>query len=283
MQILSFNNLTRPFYEGGLTIDCRPRGEFLVEVRRTDGTIRRPFGDHLIENTFLNAWRDGQLAGTGPTGALNVSINNSWGSGTQSSSVLNTWLNLFHGDKSCLAVGSGSNAASASDTGLQTQVRFDSTPFSGGNVVTWSQSTGDVVYTIKEQFPTETGSVTYREAGIRINSGASGNDFINGVAANSSRIINRVVFPANVTLAAGETLILTLAITIPTLAKTTGKTITISAQNGMNISGELKLIGTEASIVGGTLTAGGTITQNTDHIMLWLSTSKAPAESNSFQ
>lgn len=268
MQILTFNNITRPYYEGGLTIDCRPQGKFLVEVRRRDGTIRRPFGDHLIENTFLNAWRDGQMGGTGTNSSSNIISSHSWGGGG-SASNFNSWLDLFFGARSVLAIGSGSTAASASDTALGAEIRADSTAFAGGNSVTWSQSSGDVVYTIKEQFPTETGSVTYREAGIKINSTATTGQNINGLTGTSTRLINRVVFPSAVTLASGESLILTIGVTIPTLAKTTGKTITISAQNSVNISGQLRVISAEASLVGGTVTGAGVVTANYDHTMLF--------------
>jgi hypothetical protein len=269
MQILTFNNITRPYYEGGLTIDCRPQGKFLVEVRRRDGTIRRPFGDHLIENTFLNAWRDGQMGGTGATTSANVlNAGFSWSGSTVSTATFNSWLDLFYGTKSKIAVGSGSNAATASNTALQTEIRDNSSAYAGGNTVTWSQSTGDVVYTIKEEFPPETGTVTYREAGIKVTA-LSTSDMMNGLASGASRLINRVVFPADVTLNSGEALILTIGVTVPTLGKTTGKTITISAQNGLNISGELRLISSESSLVGGTVTGAGVRTANLDHTMLW--------------
>jgi len=265
MDILTFHKLTRPHYEGGLNIDCRPRGEFLVEVRRSDGTIRRPFGDFLIQNTFLNQWRDGQLGGTANTGSgSNATSGFGWGNNSASQAPY-SWLDLFYGSLTSLAVGSGSTAATASDTALATQVRTDSTPYASGNAVTWSQSSGDVVYTIKEAFPAETGSVTYREAGIRL----FGSN-INGIGATSAaRLINRVVFPADVTLSSGESLILTIAVTVPTLAKTGGKTITISAQNGMNISGALRVTGTEARIVGGTVTGAGVATVDSNHVTLF--------------
>lgn len=263
MDILVFNKLTKPIYEGGVSIDCRPRGRFLVEVRRTDGTIRRPFGDHLIENTFLNQWRNDHI---GPASATDY--HKGWYAG--GSTAYNSWLDFFYGDKSSIAVGSGSTAASATDTALGNAIRHDSTAYASGNGVTWSQSTGDVVYTIKEEFPTETGSVTYREAGIRLVALGTSTGSINGLEryTANSKLMNRVVFPANVDLVSGETLILTLAITIPTLASTNGKTITISAQNGMNISGALRLFAPEASMVGGTVTGAGVLTRNTQHAMM---------------
>jgi hypothetical protein len=263
MDILVFNKLTKPIYEGGVSLDCRPRGRFLVEVRRRDGTIRRPFGDHLIENTFLNQWRNDHI---GPSSTTDY--NKGWYSG--GSTGYNSWLDFFYGAKSSIAIGSGSTAASATDTGLATAIRHDSTAYASGNGVTWSQSTGDVVYTIKEEFPEETGSVTYREAGIRLTAIAGSTGSINGLVKDTSdnRLMNRVVFPANVDLVSGETLILTLAITIPTVASTNGKTITISAQNSMNISGVLRLYSPQSELVGGTVTGAGVLTRNNHQTMM---------------
>lgn len=253
MNILSFNKITKPIYEGGLTLDSRPQGRFLVEVRRTDGTIRRPFGDHLIDNTFLDVWRDYHIGYT--------TINDGWGNGASANA--NTWLDFFYGAKSSIAVGSGSAPASAADTVLGNPIRHDSTPYASGNAATWNQSTGDVVYTIKEEFPAETGTVTYREAGIRLTAISGTTGSINGLARNTSEnaLMNRVVFPSNVTLDSGEVLILTIAVTIPTLASTSGKTVTIGSQNGVNISGVMKMCMPQNDLIGGTVTGGGVMTR----------------------
>jgi hypothetical protein len=48
----------------------------------------------------------------------------------------------------------------------------------------------------------------------------------------------------------------TYAVVMPTLA-VTPQTITISAQNGMNISGQLKCVGTVAQLAGGTISDTG--------------------------
>jgi hypothetical protein len=269
MNILVFNKLTKPIYEGGLTIDCAPRGQFLVEVRRPDGTIRRPFGDNLIQNTFLDQWRNEHLNPSTVRAECK-----GWNNGATSDSQMNTWTDFFYGARSSIAIGSGSATASASNTGLASPIRHDSSPHASGNGITWSQSTGDTVYTIKEEFPAETGSVTYREAGIRLEPlSTSTTGGINGMAHNSglSRLMNRVVFPANVTLNSGEALILTIVVTIPTLASTNGKTITISAQNNMNISGVLRLYSPQNNIVGGTVTGGGAITNTRTHTALTIS------------
>jgi hypothetical protein len=259
MNILTFNKISKPIYEGGVDIDLRPRGKWFVEVRRTDGTIRYPFGDRWIDNVFINRWADGQLSGTA------LAANGTSWSDQGSNANCYTWLNLFYGSQSSIAVGSGTTPATQTDTALANQIRFDSTPFISGNSITFNSTTGDVVYTIKEQFPAETGSVTYNEAGIRLVGGTSV-AAINGlITVGSSGLINRVVFPGSISLSAGEQLILTVAVTKKTLASTAGKTITIAAQNGVNISGVLKCIATNADLAGGTVTANGTLTRTSTY------------------
>ena len=269
MDILSFSKITKPIYEGDTIIDCRPRGKWLVEIKRSDGTIRRPFGDNWVNNVFLNAWADNQM--TGAAGS-NASFGNPF------VSTRFTWLNFFYGQGSdpangnlmSFAVGSGTTPAQQTDTTLANQIRFDSTPFVTGNSISYSTTSGNVVYTIKEEFPVETDPVTYNEAGIRIVSGSGINQWvINGLGSNAARLINRVVFPGSINLIAGEQLILTLAVTIPTLGSSAGKTITIAAQNGVNISGVLKCIGSQAAIAGGTVTAAGAITQTVRYTNLF--------------
>jgi hypothetical protein len=261
MNILTFNKITKPIYEGGVEIDLRPKGKWFVEVRRTDGTIRYPFGERWIDNVFINRWAEGQLATT--SGGFGWSIGNN--------ATNYSWLSYFYGGKSSIAVGSGTTPAQQTDTALANQIRFDSTPFITGNSVSWNQTNGNVVYTIKEQFPVETGSVSYNEAGFRITGGTVGsNQEFNGiVTTGGSGLVNRVVFPGAVTLSTGEQLILTVGITVNTLANSPGKTITIAAQNGVNISGVLKAIGTQASIVGGTVTTDGTPTQDVSYVTLF--------------
>jgi hypothetical protein len=260
MNILSFNKITKPIYEGGTTIDLRPRGKWFVQVRRTDGTFRYPFGDMWIDNLFVNRWANGQMGDRAPAGGQG----RSWMTGQNIGATTNvTWLNLFYGGQSSIAVGSGTTAVTNSDTALATEVRFDSLPYITGNTISWNQTSGDIVYTIKESFPAETGSVTYNEAAIRLAIGNNSNETINGVAQNSNGIVNRVVFPSGISLSSGEQLILTVAVTLPTLASSAGKTITIAAQNGVDISGVLKCIGSLASMAGGTVTSNGTATLDT--------------------
>lgn len=255
MDILSFSKITKPIYEGGATIDLRPKGKWLIEVRRTDGTIRRPFGDLWIDNLFINRYANGQLGGATTVNPF------SWGTqGSGGSQDTWTFLNLFYGAKSSIAVGSGTTPVQNSDTALANLIRFDSTAYASGNSITWNSTSGNIVWTIKEEFPLETSPVTYNEAGIRITGGTS-TDGMNGLStAGSNGLLNRVVFPGSINLVSGEQLIITVAVTVPSLASSAGKTITIAAQNGVNISGVLKCIATQASMAGGTVTAAGVAT-----------------------
>lgn len=259
MNILSFSKITKPIYEGGTTINLRPRGEWFVQVRRTDGTFRYPFGDKWIKNVFTNRWANGQLGTPDSIG----SSGRSWSAASSWRGNTFSWLSLFYGGYPSIEVGSGTTTPSATDTALATSIRFDSTPYITGNTISWNQTSGDIVYTIKEQFPTETGSVTYNEAGIRILNSSVAAGSINGLSLSQAGLLNRVVFPSSIILSAGEQLILTVAITKPSLASSAGKTITIAAQNGVNISGVLKAVGTQASLAGGTVTASGTATIDT--------------------
>lgn len=263
MDILTFNKITKPIYEGGIEIDCRPRGKWLVEVRRTDGTIRYPFGDKWIDNLFINRYADGQLGGA---------LGNSgfgWSSQGIADPSSKSFLLYFYGDTSSIAVGSGTTAVQVTNTALANQIRFDSTAYTTGNSISYSTTSGNIVYSIKEQFPAETGSVTYNEAGIRIVGGITNSALNNLTTTGSNGLVNRVVFPGSINLSAGEQLILTVAITIPTLGSSAGKTITIAAQNGVNVSGVLKAIGTQASLAGGTVTAVGAPTLDLTHPLLF--------------
>jgi hypothetical protein len=259
MNILSFNKITKPIYEGGIEIDCRPKAKWLVEVKRPDGTIRRPFGDKWIDNLFVNGYVNSQLGGT------------SFGPGATYAGDQWSFLSFFYGANSSIAVGSGSTAVSVTDTALATPIRFNSTPYPIGNNISWDSTTGDIVYVIKEQFPAETGSVTYREAAIRVTGGGGSiaTVMLDLYSSGDNRILNRVVLPADVNLTAGESLVFTIAITTPTLASSAGKTITIAAQNGVNISGVLKVIASASSMAGGTVTAAGAITLDKTYPILF--------------
>lgn len=278
MQILSFNKISKPILETGATIDLTPKAVWQVRVRRTDGTYRYPFGEHWFPNLFIDRFADGLLrdGGDSVSGPVyNWSTNNGASTWTQQRSFIHDYF--FGGTTTGrkIAVGSSNTPVVATQTALQNEIRADSVA-SSGNDASINFTTGGITYTISEIFPAETGSVTYQEAAIKQTLAGGGSytqKSINGLTAPG--IFNRVVFPGAVTLSAGEALAIKIAITIQSCAGTNGKTITLSAQNGMNISGQLKLIGAKNSLLGGTVTSLSVTTLDVDYPLLF-STNHAP-------
>lgn len=262
MDIYSFNKITKPKLEGDTSIDTRPQGSWRVEVRRSDGTIRYPLGDLWFSNVFLNRWANSQLGG----GQSNSWYNGVTPVGASSTSTAYTWMDLFY-NRSTIGVGSGSASALVTDSGLQTEIRSDSILYPSGNSASWESDSGNLNWTIKREFPTEVGTVTYNEAGLKLYGvTATNTTWINGLNTNGATgYINRVVFPSPVTINSGEKLIITLSVTIPSLASSAGKTITIAAQNGVNISGVIKLIASSNAILGGSVTGAGVVTKTDDN------------------
>jgi len=272
MDILSFHKITKPIYETGATIDLSPKGMWQVAIRRTDGTYRYPFGEHWFPNLFINRFADGLLRNQVDSfHSTNWAANSGvfFPGNACSRSFIQDYFFSGTGTGRKIAVGSSNAAVSASQLALQNEVRQDSVPNSG-NDASINFSNGGITYTISEIFPAETGTVTYQEAAIKqtavVSADRSGQT-INGLTAPG--IFNRVVFPGAVTLSAGEALAIKIAITIQSCAGTNGTTITLSAQNGMNISGQLKLIGAKDSILGGTVTSLSATTLNTDYPLLF--------------
>lgn len=255
MDILSFSKITKPIYEGGATISMKPESKWKFEVRRTDGTIRYPLGDKWVDNVVLNQFKDQVFNNDGFTKQFQAFF-------TYYLDILNCFYK--HPDRTIfgqIEVGSSNTAADASQTGLQSFVKADSGYYPIGNSVSVSSTTGDCVATIKKYFSVETGSVTYREAGLKV-IGESTDQGPAGIGS-AGLMMNRITF-SDITLSAGEQLIVTVAIKIPTLTAT-GQTITLAAQNGLDISGTLKLVGTTNRILSiSTLTSAGVLTNNSN-------------------
>jgi hypothetical protein len=276
MQILVFNKITKPIYETGATIDLSPKAAWQPRVMRTDGTFRYPFGEHWIPNHILNQFVDGFLSnpvssGTGGKGAFfsQYQGNNvtSLSFGSLFTPVPGEWD--LH-----MQVGTGTGAAAQSNTALTSPAT--STTVVAGNAVSMSPTNGNLVYTITRRFAAAGGGgATWTEGGLWrvLKTGASiggplGASFPTeggGAWANGARLQSRVLFPSPIVLAAGEVLDLVCAVTVPTLA-VNGLPVSLAAQNGMNISGVLKIVGTTAAIAGGTINnTTGVLTANTQY------------------
>lgn len=244
--ILPFSRLTAPqVYEGWADVSLKQECSWLVEVRRTDGTIRRPFGDHWIPNTMLNQFKN-QIFNFG--GFFNYKTGNDI-------------LDLTYGGSNML-VGTDGTPAAATQTGIIAGSVTASSFSTTGNSATMGSTTGLLSQLVKKTFPVETADKTYREAVISPRYNSANPDAF-GVAGltNVGLALNRVAFPADISLLTGEQLILNAELRTHTIAHAP-LTVTLAAQNGMNVSGQLKLVGTTAAILGGTVSAAGVITKN---------------------
>lgn len=249
LDILPFHRISAPqVIEGEANISLKPQGKFLVEVRRTDGTIRRPFGDNWVGNQFLNQFKN-QVLTWGGLGSLGWGQNNSGFASlfypNANYTTYTTWLQ----------VGTSNTAVNPTQTTLTGTKTANS--WESGNTITISPTTGDIVFVVKQGFSPEGSPVTYNEAGITTNGSANGYYTPIGTSSYSEVKLNsRCVFPSGVSLLTGERLVLTYAITVPTLTANS-QTITLTADNGMNVSGQLKLVGNLPYTVGGTVSSLG--------------------------
>lgn len=252
--ILPFHRISAPqVLEGGTDISLKPTGKFRVEVRRTDGTIRLPFGDRFIDNVILNNFRNKVMASGG------IAKNNY----SPYTSVYGTFLTTFYQSNfnaattSQLYVGTSSTPADATQTALQGTVQAAASYTSVGNSITINSTTGDIVAVVCKQFAAQASNITLNECGLSITSGSQATLVFFNNESYTTTLVNRCVFPSPVVLVAGEVLYLTFAMTIPTLAST-AQTVTLASQNGFDVSGQLKLVGTANAMIGAYAYAYGT-------------------------
>jgi hypothetical protein len=240
-------------------VSLKPKAKWLAEVRDTDGTIRPAFNGEWFDNLFLNTFRDSFF-----NNGFSVVGNNN------GQNAKGSLLSMFFGNSNQnyiywttrMSVGGSSTPATVTQTGLQAYIKDSNAVYPTGNTASMNPTNGDAVFTLKQQFAIEIGTITYKEACLKIsNTLNGGGNTILGIANYSSLNLNRVVFPAGLTLTVGQQLILTCAITMPTAA-VTPIPVTLAAQNGVNISGNLQLVGTSSSILGGVVGANGIITSD---------------------
>ena len=242
------------------TVTLRPQGAWFAEILDTDGTIRPAKcceGGSWIKNTFTNGFKDQVLAAMG--------INTS-GAGTLSPSLVSIlYVNPcnYNGSAtpSLMQVGTSTTAAAATQTCLQSYVKTATGFYPIGNSVT-ANSNGNIVAVSKQIFTAEAGTQTYNEACVTICNYSQGQTGLysapsaSGTTPANYFMANRVVFTSGVVLTAGQQLILTFAATIPTIYNNP-QTITLTTQNGYNLSGQLALVGTLQNIIGGTVSTAG--------------------------
>jgi hypothetical protein len=247
LDILSFNRISKPVTDLGLTINAAPRCDWSIGVIRNgemlymgkDGKLRHEEVQH--RNMVLGGIKDRILG-------------NSYlcGQGSRSANLMEYLMGGFTSYTNTLArIGTSAGAVASSQTDLLGYAK-NSTSVPTGNSLSMDPSTGNFSLVCKRMFDTEISSTGWNEIGIY--STGQGN------AMNvTTWLYNRLVFPSTLNTVAGDQIVATMTFTFSTLA-VNAQTVTLSAQNGVDISGSLKLIGTTNSIVGGTCTTGGVIT-----------------------
>jgi hypothetical protein len=213
----------RKFWECELDLKCSVQGKYKVQILHPRGTITKPFGDDFIPNVITNAGLDAAMSGTG----------------------LYTFVNQY------FKAGTSATAVAVTDTALNAW-------WAGSNVKTGSGAgtTNDTV----NGAATHTQSIDFAAAG----SGVTLNEFGAGNStSNTGTLYTHSLFPAAVTLNTGDVLRVAYTLTVSIPATVTAVPISLSAINGFNISGNMKVVGTFTNIFG-LFAAGGTLTGGFD-------------------
>lgn len=233
-----------------LAIKPKLEGYFDAEILHPNGSIERPF-DKPAQNTILSAYLDEVLS--------------------RGSSLNGTMHNIVFGPGNGLVVGTSNGANSrklpafssfanlANVSPLDAPVMSTTTRAATGNSSDINTTNGNALLTLNCVFAAAPTAMTLREACLTQLAGSTFAAWWQGNIGNQYWTLNRVVLPTPIVLNAGDVLTMSFTLVIPTLA-ITPQTISLPAQNGMNLSGQLKLIGTAANILGGTVTADGTRT-----------------------
>src|SRR4029077_17682726 len=200
----------------GITLKATLSGKYKVEVCRNGQVVRKPFGDRWFPNLITNVCLDQLMQGT----------------------AFNTLLGSY-----CRA-GSGVTPPANTDTQLTAQLRSTNTFFTGGGTGTTIGTVNDTVngaatHTLVYEFAAESSSVTYNEIGLASSAGPTGGS-----------LYTHSLLSSGVSLVSGDNLRLTYALTFSFPATVTPVTVSLSAINGFNISGQLKVVGTFANIFG---------------------------------
>jgi hypothetical protein len=257
LDILSFSRLTgRQVFEGEGVVSLKPRTKVFLDVLRKGHLYSYEVG----ENVLLNSFKD-------------TIFNNSWNVGGTAHTFATLFFTANSTQTSCRGwVGTGTTAAASTQTGLVSPLYMAQGANTVGNAIAMDPATGNLTYTIKLNPFTVTLPATLTEASYGYYQG-SGNTFggtqqniisYGNGASQQGTVINRSLFNTPVSVIAGDIVTLSFAFTFPTLA-VTQQTVTLTAQNGMNLSGSLGLVGTASNIAGGSVSVAGAVSADTGY------------------
>lgn len=199
-------------------INTRFEGKFKIAVVKKDGTIRYPMGQGWHKNLILDS-------------GVNLFFN-------ANRFALPQIMDF------CRA-GTGTTAAVVTNTVLQAQVRFSNTynVGIGNNSTTFNNGTGAGTFQRVYEFLSEVGTVVYGELGMSNTSGGN--------------LFSRFVLSPGVSVAAGENLRVTYALTLTVPQIITG-TPTALTSGTFDAAGTIKVAGPMANLFPNILANGGT-------------------------
>lgn len=241
------NILIKKFQELGLEVNLAPQGYYDCEILRANGQMEKPW-DKPQKNAINPKWKDNFLN----TGTVQSSSGRflellfqggigHWMTFGSDAGAINSYdqvTNWTHfGDRTVNAVLGATNT-------------YDTI----GNSATVDPITGNIVMTARMVY-VATSAQTIREVAF---GGAQA--WASSSYGTASRL-SRAVLASPIVLNQNDTLFMSYTIVIPTLA-VTPQAVTLAAQNGMNLSGQLKLVGAVAEIIGGVVSVSGTLSGN---------------------
>lgn len=241
--------------EAELVIRPKLEGYFDCEILHPNGMIEKPW-DKPQKNTISTAYINQMFTGGGNGPPFFHGINGG------------TALNMPHNAGQALVIGPSdatiaaanlrtTNLPSEGGTLLGARTYWTTTRAGSGNVADIDSTTGNAILTVNMIFSAAPVAHTVREVCLTQSNNDGGTR--NWFSGSATWSFNRAVLPTPITVNQGAVLTLSYTLVIPTLA-VTAQTVTLAAQNGMNISGQLKLIGTKANILGGSVTGAGVMT-----------------------
>ncbi len=244
------NILIKKFQELGLEVNLKPEGYYDCEILRANGQMEKPWAQPQ-KNAINPKWKDNFLN----TGTVQSSNGRFLDLLFQSS--IGHWM-TFGSDAG--AINSYDQAASWTHFGDRTVnavVGATNSYDTIGNSATIDPITGNIVMTARMVY-VATSAQTIREVAFGGAQAWAGSSY--GTASR----LSRAVLASPIVLNQNDTLFMSYTLVIPSLA-VTPQAVTLAAQNGMNLSGQLKLVGTVAEIIGGVVSVSGQLSGPTTY------------------
>jgi hypothetical protein len=246
--------IPNPRLEAELVIRPQIEGYFDCEITHANGTKSKPWDKpqkNSISHAYLNTLFANNFSGNGGFGSMFRLLFNTTSSLAIGPSDTPLAASAIPGDWNA-------NLTSGNTALLLGRPIFNTaTKVGTGNVADVDSTTGNAIMTGNWQFAPMPSAFTVREVSLYNNSIGTVNTNWFGVSGGA--VWNRIVLSSPIVLSANDVLTMSYTLVIPTLA-VTAQTVTLAAQNGMNISGQLKLIGTKRTILGGEVTGAGVAT-----------------------